>query len=44
MTKTKYILILSNLYEMFLKKIIGANNINININNNINNTNGLYTH
>lgn len=42
MTKTKYILILSNLYEMFLKKIIGANNININ--NNINNTNGLYTH
>lgn len=43
MTKTKYILILSNLYEMFLKKI-GANNINININNNINNTNGLYTH
>lgn len=30
--------------KCFLKKIIGANNINININNNINNTNGLYTH
>lgn len=28
--------------KCFLKKIIGANNININ--NNINNTNGLYTH